>query len=182
MADPCVGEIRIFAGNYAPENWHLCDGTLLGVTANTQLYSLIGNAYGGTAGVDFALPDLRSRVPIHVGTGPTLTPRSLAQTGGSEIVTLSVAEMPTHTHSIFANPVTGSIGNPVGAMFAITHNIFPPAVDSRYLKPGQTIKSTYTLADDALLPDGGGQAHENRMTSVALNYIICLVGLYPNFN
>lgn len=181
MADPCLGEIRIFAGPYAPENWNMCDGTLLPISGNEALFTLIGNAYGGTSGVNFALPDLRSRVPISQGTGPGLTPRVLAQNGGSEQVTLTTAGLPSHTHSLMASILPGTVGSPQNALLAQSSNN-QGANDVFYIKAGGAIKTTYTLAPEALSSAGGNESHENRMPSVALNYIICLVGTFPNFN
>lgn len=180
MADPCLGEIRIFAGSYAPENWHLCDGALLPVSSNQQLYSLIGNTYGGTSGVNFALPDLRSRVPISQGQGPELSARSLAQSGGTESVTLEEAQMPAHTHALMASTQPGTLPEPAGALLAQSTNA-AGGNDVFCIKPGGAIKNTYKLAADALSAEGNNGEHENRMPSTALTYIICLVGLYPTF-
>ena len=103
MSEPVGGQIILFAGNYAPAGWAFCDGSLLPIAEYTELHNAIGTTYGGDGQNTFALPDLRGRIPIHMGTGPGLTPRTLAESGGVETVTLTVAQMPNHTHPLAAS-------------------------------------------------------------------------------
>ena len=111
MAQPYIGEIRMFGGNFAPLGWAFCDGQLLAIAQNDALFSLIGTTYGGDGQSTFALPDLRGRIPIHQGQGPLLTPRQIGETGGSETVTLTPAQLPTHTHRL-ASGSAATLGDP----------------------------------------------------------------------
>lgn len=180
MTDPYIGEIRLFAGSFAPEGWHLCDGTVLTVQGNEALFSLIGGTYGGNGTTQFALPDLRGRVPIHQGQGqnPSLTNRVLGQIGGAEAVALTAAQMPAHTHTLNAstgNATTITPSNSVG--------LAKPTVAGwgQYFA-GNTPASDFSLlpmSGSALSVSGQSQAHPNVMPSLVLTYIICLIGLYP---
>ena len=114
MSDPFVGEIRMFAGNFAPRSWALCDGQLLAVSQNDTLFSLFGTIYGGDGRTTFGLPDLRGRVPIHMGAGPGLTPRSIGSRSGSERATVSSNQLPAHTHSWAASADPAEDGSPAG--------------------------------------------------------------------
>ncbi|MBC3932410.1 phage tail protein [Undibacterium curvum] len=178
MADSFLGEIRIFAGNYAPIDWAICDGSKLSISGNQALFSLIGTTFGGDGVTDFQIPDLRSRLPIGMGTGPGLTARVLGQTVGADTVTLTEAQMPVHTHTIFgsANPATditpgkdSTLGN------TKTNALF-------YFKP-DTTSAENTFASGMMSTSwGGSQAHNNTMPSLALTYIISLNGVYPTPN
>ena len=108
MSEPFVGEIRMFAGNFAPRGWAFCDGQLLATSQNDALFSLLGTIYGGDGRTTFGLPDLRGRIPVHAGTGPGLSPRRLGAKAGAEKVTLTVNELPSHTHDLVASNQAGN--------------------------------------------------------------------------
>ena len=161
MAEPFVGEIRLVGFSFAPRGWAFCDGQLLPISQNNALFSLFGTTYGGDGRTTFALPDLRGRVPIHKGQGPGLSRYVQGQKGGAETVTLTVAQIPAHSHNHSGNLRPGD--NPVG-----TSN----AVDVRQnIAPNATFNSQNT---------GGGQSHENRPPYLVLNFVVALVGLYPS--
>lgn len=176
--DPYLGEIRMFAGNYAPQDWALCNGAVLNVSDNQPLYSLIGTTYGGVAGTTFALPDLRSRLPIGQGNGTGLTPRIIGQQVGAEAETLALNELPAHNHSFSvgtqdANSVVLSSANNLAHPTDGTVCYVPnPAPTGTTLTPEVLNSASITFV-------GGGTAHPNVMPSYPVNYIIALVGLYP---
>ncbi len=169
MADPYVGEIRLFAGNFAPNGWALCNGQVIAIADNDTLFTLLGTTYGGDGQTTFALPDLRGRAPLHQGAGPGLTPRALGQSGGSEQVTLGVPEMPAHSHaqnatSAAAQPAAGPSGSVLAATAVNVYGSGTP---------------TTAMAAGAIAAVGGGEPHDNMAPYVALNYIIALFGIYP---
>jgi len=174
MPEPYVGEIRMFAGNYAPQDWAFCDGSILPIAEFETLFSLIGTTYGGDGQVTFALPDLRGRAPIHQGTGPGLSPRVIGQIGGVEQVTLNAAHVPSHSHALNATATaatagTGVAGNLLGA--TATTPLYGSAAGGA------------PMAAVALGPSSGAlqaQAHENRAPHLGVNFIISLFGIYPS--
>jgi len=172
--EPFVGEIMMFAGNFPPKGWAFCDGQLLSIAQNTALFSLIGTYYGGNGVVTFALPDLRSRVPMHAGGsgGPGLTQRFLGEQGGTESVTLLAAQMPMHTHSLQVDTANGTTSSPNAALLARD-----PAGT-----PAYGVNTTGALAATAIASAGGNQPHENMQPFLAINYCIALEGIYPPRN
>lgn len=172
--EPLLGEIKLFAGNFAPRGWAFCDGQLLSISQNTALFSILGTTYGGDGRTTFALPDLRGRVPLHPGTGPGLGGYFLGEIGGVENVTLTVQELPPHSHSLNANAQNGNTSDPPGASLADTKG-----TDRDYMKSGEvnTQMSVHSIGIT-----GGGQPHENRQPYLALNYIIALEGIFPSRN
>jgi microcystin-dependent protein len=173
MSEPFVAEIRIFAGNFAPRGWAFCNGQLLPISQNTALFSLIGTTYGGDGRTTTALPNLQGRAPMHPGRGPGLTARVLGQSGGVEMISLSEAQMPNHTHALRASsvaadeegttsPVNNAPGEPeiAHAMYGAADNLTPMA--------------------DVLQSNGGSQPHNNMQPFTAMNFIIALQGLYPS--
>ncbi|TJY42784.1 phage tail protein [Cohnella pontilimi] len=170
--DPYVGEIRIFAGNFAPKGWALCDGSLLSIQTNTALFSLLGTTYGGNGKTNFALPDLRGRAPMHFGTGQGLTPRSLGESGGSASVQLTVQQMPSHNH--VPNCVAGASDqmSPAGAEWgnATAGRQSPSLYSSKFDTP---------MSPQAIGATGGGAPHNNMQPYLVLNYIIALQGVFP---
>ena len=147
MAEPFVGEIRIFAGNYAPVDWYLCEGQLLDIASNQVLYALLGTVYGGNGVTTFGLPDLRGKLPIGQGTGTGLTPRILGQTPGSAQVTLNQGQLPEHNHVINAVTTTATTATP-GPLLALA-TIDPPvapATQSNFYFPGTPVSPTTTKA------------------------------------
>lgn len=171
MATPYIGEIRLFAGTYAPQGWALCDGQLLSIADHDALFALIGTIYGGDGQASFALPDLRGRVPVHQGAGPGLTPRSIGEQGGSETVTLSATHLPVHTHALLASTDTAGLTTPGGARLATTS-----------VASYDTAPATTAMAAAAVSSAGGSQPHDNMAPTVALSYIISLYGIFPSPN
>jgi microcystin-dependent protein len=170
MSEPFVGEIRMFAGNFAPRGWAFCDGQLLAVSQNDALFSLLGTIYGGDGRTTFGLPDCRGRIPIHAGHGPGLSERRLGAKGGAEKVTLTVNQLPSHTH---------------GPLKATTQTATDALPDSRLT--AQTDAALYINDtpiggfNAASITDvGGSQPHTNMMPSLCVHFIIALVGIYPS--
>jgi microcystin-dependent protein len=174
MSEPFVAEIRIFAGNFAPRGWAFCNGQLLPVSQNTALFSLIGTTYGGDGRSTTALPNMQGRVPMHPGRGPGLTSRRLGQRGGTEMVTLSEAQMPNHNHAVtvynagFASPLASPGGN----------NLSENVANGNLYTNTQT--GSNMLNENVLVNEGGSQPHNNLQPFLAMNFIIALVGLYPS--
>jgi microcystin-dependent protein len=166
MADPYLGEIRLFAGNYAPDTWLFCDGTVLPIAQFNNLFDLIGTTYGGDGENTFNLPDLRGRVPIHQGTGQSGSTYQIGELGGVEQVTLTAQQLPAHGHPFVASTAGGNATNPQGRVIAS-----PPGI-SPYLPD---VPST-NLAPNTVGPVGGSQPHENRTSFIVINYIICVEG------
>lgn len=167
--EPFVGEIRLFAGNFAPQGWARCDGQILSIGSNTALFSLIGPRYGGNGVSTFALPDLRGRVPMQFGQGPGLSDHPLAESSGVESVTLATSQMPPHTHTIAALANPGSTADPVAHAFAAS----PEAVPMYASSPNALLHGN--VLGDA----GNGQAHDNMQPFLVLHYIIALQGIFP---
>lgn len=172
MSEPFLAEIRIFAGNFAPQGWAFCDGQLLPISQNTALFSLLGTTYGGDGESTFALPDLQGRAPMHPGSGPGLTPRQLGQRGGSDTVTLTEAQIPSHTHSLRAAPDPGDLAAP-----APQRSLGRSAGGFAYR---QTPDSMVPLAESGTPSVGGSQAHNNMQPYLTMHFIIALVGLFPS--
>jgi microcystin-dependent protein len=189
MSEPFVGEIILVGFNFAPAGWALCDGHLMAITGNETLFNLIGTTYGGDGQTTFGLPDLRGRVPLGTGQGPGLTPYTLGEQGGSETVTLSTAQLPSHNHAIDASALTatarckngpGNQQTPVGNVPAIEavgvtatySNAVPDAnMNSAAIALGGTIKAA---------PSGGSLPHDNTQPSLVMNYCISLFGIFPS--
>jgi microcystin-dependent protein len=166
MAEPFLSEIRIFSFGFAPKGWALCNGQLLPINQNQPLFSLLGTTFGGDGRVNFALPDLRGQVPIHVGQGFTL-----GQKGGEQAHTLSIGELPTHTHSFNANTNVGTATIPTGAVLA-------KAPANTYAPPAQLV----AMNTGSSLPVGGSQAHQNMQPFLTLTFCIALQGIFPSPN
>lgn len=168
MSEPYVGEIRMFAGNFAPRGWAFCDGQLLAVSQNDALFSLLGTVYGGDGQTTFGLPDLRGRIPIHAGQGPGLSDRRLGARGGEESVTLTVNQMPSHNHA--ANGAGGGT-----AQAAPAGNL--PGSD-RVTMYGTLLRPDTLGASISAI--GGSRSHSNLMPFLCVNFIIALFGIYPS--
>ena len=163
MAQPYVGEIRMFAGNFAPAGWMFCEGQLLPISENETLFNLIGTTYGGDGQETFALPDLRGRLPIHVGNGFIQ-----AETGGVEEVTLTVQQIPIHNHPLLATAAGANSTSPNGNVLAKpSKNMYRPGPGSNPMNP-QTVG-----------PAGGSQPHTNFQPYLCINFIISLFGIFP---
>lgn len=165
MAQPYVGEIRMFAGNFAPAGWMFCEGQLLPISENEVLFQLIGTTYGGDGENTFALPDLRGRVPIHMG-GTFI----LAETGGVETVTLTVPQIPAHTHPMLASSNTANQTTPQTTVLAT-----PTVVDLYRVGLGSS-----AMAFQAVSPTGGSQPHQNFQPYLCVDFIISLFGIFPS--
>ena len=168
MAQPYVGEIRMFAGNFAPAGWMFCEGQLLPISENETLFNLIGTTYGGDGQSTFALPDLRGRLPIHWGSGYVL-----AETGGVETVTLTTNQIPAHTHPFLASSIDGSLPDPVGAVTAQSRTVGV----NLYLE--QT-NPNVNMAANAISSVGGNQPHNNFQPYLCVDFIISLFGIFPH--
>lgn len=173
MSDPYLGEIRLFAGNFAPVGWNLCDGTALSIAQNDALFNLLGTTYGGDGINTFNLPDLRGRVPVGQGTGPGLSPRIVGQQYGTETVTLTTQQMPSHNHSFNVCTGAASTPNPANALFSNTGS------DNLYVD-NPAAPALKVLGRQAVMNYGANSPHNNIMRSVGMNYIICLEGIYPS--
>jgi microcystin-dependent protein len=170
MSDPYVGEIRIFAGNFAPAGWALCEGQLMSISENSTLYNLIGTTYGGDGQSTFGLPDLRGRSPVHQGTNQGIA-YVVGSSGGVETVQLTTAQLPVHTHAPQAS--TGANGNPVNSPAG--------AVWSGWTGGQYTTQTpTSPLNATAIANNGGSQPHDNMVPFQVINFIISLYGVYPS--
>ena len=174
MTDGFIGEIRLFAGDYAPQDWALCKGTPLSVSEFPGLFALIGTTYGGDGIKTFNLPDLRGRVPIDAGTGPGLTARLVGQGSGTEAVTLAAANVPLHSHIMMASTAAATSTAAKDNIFAAVTPVAPK--HGLYLSKAVTPEVMNAVA----INDVGVQApHDNSMPSATLNFIIALTGLFP---
>jgi microcystin-dependent protein len=165
MAQPYVGEIRMFAGNFAPAGWMFCEGQLLPISEEETLFNLIGTTYGGDGQSTFALPDLRGRIPLHMGNGFIL-----AETGGAEEITLTVNQTPAHSHPFLATSLRGTQATPAGSLAAQSINVVPWINDA----PG------VSFAAPAITPTGGSQPHTNFQPYLCMNFILSLFGIFPS--
>jgi len=165
-----IGEIRMFAGNFAPAGWAFCQGQLLSISENDALFNLIGTTYGGDGQETFALPNLASRVPIGAGQGVGLSPWALGETAGVEQVTLTQQQIPGHTHALLASQRAGTRNATAGSVLAADGAVTAYVNDA----------TTSDLAPQSVTPVGGNQPHENMQPYVVINYIISLYGIYPS--
>ncbi len=172
--DEYIGIVKIFAGNFAPRGWALCQGQLLSIAQNTALFSILGTTYGGDGKVTFALPDLRGRIPLGPGQGPGLQPYDLGQEAGEEALTLIITEIPMHTHTPMATNQPGSKGTPTGMIWAAE----PTGGTALYTSTNPTDMMNIM----ALGVSGSGMPHNNLMPYLVINYIICMEGIFPARN
>lgn len=171
MSEPFLGEIRLFGFNFAPTGWAFCQGQLMPISQNTALFSLLGTQFGGDGRSTFALPDLRGRVAMSLGQGPTLQNYDIGQVGGAEVVTLNATQMPQHAHNVMANgsPATGS--RPAGAVLARTSgNVYAAAPDGTAMNAGTVAAA------------GGGQPVDLHQPFLVVNFCIALQGIFPSRN
>jgi microcystin-dependent protein len=167
MAQPYVGEVRIFAGNFAPAGWMFCEGQLLPISENETLFQLIGTTYGGDGESTFALPDLRGRIPLHQGNSFIL-----AETGGAEEITLTVSQIPAHSHPPLGSTANAASNDPtsnVGAKITVA-SVFAYGTDGPFV----------TLPASTIGPTGGSQPHTNFQPYLCVNFIISLFGIFPS--
>ncbi len=165
MAQPYVGEIRMFAGNFAPAGWMFCEGQLLPISENETLFQLIGTTYGGDGESTFAVPDLRGRLPIHQGNGFIL-----AETGGAEEITLTVNQIPVHSHALLGAAVSGNQTSAVNGLPANSLNV----------TPYRNTSTDSNMHPAAIAPAGGSQPHTNFQPYLCISFIISLFGIFPS--
>jgi microcystin-dependent protein len=172
MSEPFLGEIKMFAGNFAPQGFAFCDGQLLAISQNDALFSLLGTIYGGDGRTTFGLPDLRGRLPIHMGSGPGLSPRTIGSRSGSETVTLTAANLPSHSHGFAGSDSGADSKNP-------KQRVPATAAEAAY---GPNVDAPSTMKSNALGQTGGGQSHSNVQPFQCINFIIALFGVFPSRN
>lgn len=170
MSDPYVGEIRMFAGNYPPVGWSFCDGQLTAIGDAEALFNLIGTTYGGDGQSTFALPDLRGRLPVHMGTGPGLSPRTPGEVLGAESATITTATMPAHSHTPQAAGGAATSPTPSAGVWASV------STGAAYAGFPATVPMNPSLVG----PVGGNQPHENLMPALCVSFIIAMYGVYPS--
>ncbi|HIB65315.1 MAG TPA: phage tail protein [Phycisphaerales bacterium] len=172
MASPFIGQIQPYGFNFAPKGWAFCNGDTLQISQYTSLFSLIGVTYGGDAVTTFKLPDLRGRVPIHFGSGPGLSSRTMGEVGGSENVTLTTSQMPMHNHIVGAVQALGDRAVPVES--------YPAADSSGTDRVYSTSSPTTTMGANMINNAGGNQPHNNMQPYLVFNWCIALYGIYPS--
>ena len=165
MSQPFIGEIRMFGGNFAPVGWAFCNGALMAIDQNDALFNLIGTTYGGDGQTTFALPNLQSCVPIHVGPG-----FALGQSGGAESVTLTTSQIPAHSHLPQCNSGTGNLGVPTAGVWA------QPTAGTDY----SDVAPSLVMDPAAIGSAGGSQPHDNMVPFLAVNFILSLFGVFPS--
>lgn len=190
MAEPFIASIIMFGGNFGPRGWALCQGQILSIAQNTALFSLLGTTYGGNGQTTFALPDLRSRVPVGQGQGPGLSSYSLGQQAGTENVTLTTAQMPAHTHTATATSTLNASTTKATLQTPVADAVFGKAVDNVgtavpliYCPAGTA--ATVPLAGAGTVTNsitGGSQPHNNIQPYLCINFIIALEGIFPSRN
>ena len=179
MSDPYIGEIRLFAGNFAPANWAFCAGQTMSIADNETLFNLIGTTYGGDGQTTYNLPDLRGRLALHVGTGNGLSTRVIGESGGTSTVTLTTNNLPIHTHTLLATSAAATTLTPSASVtFAATPTDFLAYTNPQ---PGDTLAEA-DFALNSIANAGSGQPHDNMMPYLGLNYIISLFGIFPSQN
>src|SRR5262245_44456896 len=167
MGQPYVGEIRMFGGNFAPAGWMFCEGQLLPISENETLFQLIGTTYGGDGQSTFALPDLRGRIPLHQGNGFIL-----AETGGAEEITLTVSQIPAHSHAMLGSQNVGTVATP-------TNNVLNNLQSLTNTGYGQDAPTTI-MSPQSVSSVGGSQPHTNFQPYLCVDFIISLFGIFPS--
>ena len=168
MADPFLAEVRIFPYNFAPRGWAFCNGQLLPISQNTALFSILGTMYGGNGQTTFGLPNLQGRTPIGTGQGPGLSHYDTGETGGTESVTLTAQELPSHTHTLMASSAAATSGVPDGTAVLAT-------TSAAVYAPAQNLVTMAPLGS-------AGQPHPNRQPYTVLNFCIAVQGIFPARN
>ncbi len=169
MSSPFIGEIRMFGGNFAPVGWAFCDGQTMDISQNDALFTLIGTTFGGDGQTTFNLPDLRGRLPIHMGQGSGLTNRTIGESAGVESVTLTTNQIPSHVHAALGQSAAGNQPSPSGNVWA-----------SSSLNQFSSSPANVTMHPASIGAGGGSQPHDNFMPYLCVNFIISLFGVYPS--
>lgn len=172
MAQPFVGEIRMFAGNFPPVGWMFCDGQTMPISENDTLFNLIGTTYGGDGQETFNLPNLQSRIPMHFGTGADGVTYQQAEAAGVESVTLTTQQIPQHTHPLMASTDPGNQPSPAGNV--------PAALSPVSIYKANVAPPNIAMNASSITPQGGSQPHDNMQPFLCINYIISLFGIYPS--
>ena len=176
MSNPYLGEIRLLGFNFAPVGWLPCDGRLVAISEYDALFTLLGTTYGGDGITTFALPDLRSRIPVHQGQGPGLSNYVIGQMSGTESVTLTQNQIPAHTHQAYATTAAATTGTP-------GNTVVPGTVSGQTMYVTDTTGGVaFTQAPQAMTTAGGSQPHENCMPTLTVNYCIAVSGIFPSRN
>jgi len=170
MAQPYVGEIRMFAGNFAPAGWMFCSGQTLPISQNDVLFTLIGTTYGGDGEETFQLPNLQGRIPVHMGPAASGTTYIIGESAGVETVTLTLQQTPNHNHAFVTSTANGTQVNPGGNVLAASVSSVQPYIQDA---------ATTNLNANAVTPVGGSQPHENMQPFLCINFIISLFGIFP---
>lgn len=183
--DPYLGDVSIFAGNFAPRGWAFCDGTLLPISSNSALFSILGTIYGGDGRTTFALPDLRGRAPIGPRHGPGLRDYKLGAKGGQELHTLTISEIPAHSHAATATSKLYGQNSPgdddtLGAGASIASGSTSGSEIFSSEAPNTEMNTSSVQTSTIILNQGGNLSHNNMQPYIAVNYIIALVGIYPS--
>lgn len=176
MSQAFFGEIRLLPYTYAPRDWAWCNGQTMYVQQNTALFAVIGNAFGGNGQTTYLLPNLQGVTPMHSGTGPGLTTRNFASTGGDTTVPLNLTQIPGHTHTLYGDDVVGTQGTPSATVY--------PSRDkaNKRFEPNPVSSNMVTMGSNALAPAGGSQPHSNVQPSLVVNHCICIQGMFPSRN
>ena len=173
MSSPYVGEIRMFGGNFAPAGWMFCQGQTIPISENDALFTLIGTTYGGDGQETFNLPDLQGRAPLHPGQGPGISQNyTLGEQAGVESVTLSVQQIPSHTHALLGSTDSATSQDPTGTILATTQS-------QTYYNLADNL---VTMSAQAIGPQGGSQPHDNMQPYLCISFIISLFGVFPTQN
>jgi microcystin-dependent protein len=173
MSAPFMGEVRVFAGTFAPIDWVFCNGQSLAISQYDALYALLGTTYGGDGVNTFNAPDARGRIPVGQGTGPGLTARIQGQMYGTETVTLLSTQIPAHTHTVAVSNTEANLNTPSGQLVGQGYHYFAPTTP---------VQRTGQLLPNAIGNTGGSQSHENMMPFLAMSFILCLQGIFPSRN
>lgn len=175
MSTPYIGEIRLFGFSRTPQGWQACDGSLLPISQYDTLFNLIGTIYGGDGQETFAVPDLRGQVPLHMGTGTGLTPRTIGDMGGTETVTLLTTQIPAHGHALSATTLAANAATP-------SATVEPGAISGDTLYATDTNVTSIGTSLASTTATGGGQPHDNLMPTLTVQFCIALEGIYPQQN
>ena len=173
MSTPFVGEVRLFGFNFAPIGWRACDGSLVSIAENEVLFTLIGTTYGGDGQNTFGLPDLCGQVPLHHGSGPGLSPRTIGEHGGSETVTLTAGQLASHGHDLTATTTRAATTTPSTSV-----GLGAPASDTLYT--AAPAGNPFVMSEASTLPAGGSQPHDNLMPTLAVQFCIAVEGVFPS--
>lgn len=174
-----LGTILLFAGNFAPRGWALCNGQLLSIAQNQALFAILGTTYGGNGTTTFALPNMQGRSPMHWGSGPGLTPRVIGELGGEEHVTLLSSQMPTHNHALNASTNDGSQPSPANGVLAVSKD---PDVGGAPVNFTGGASVNTLMANNSIAPAGQNLPHDNMEPYLAVTFIIALEGIFPSRN